>query len=91
MSRSSIARQASEAPPRGDAYSRECLGGRRRQLNLGRVAPELDVIAERFPRMVVSDNGTEPTSNFMLKWQRDRGVEWHYIVPCVRQAIVGNR
>jgi transposase InsO family protein len=28
--------------------------------------------------MVVSDNGTEPTSNAILKWQADRRVEWHY-------------
>ena len=25
--------------------------------------------------------GTELTSNAMLKWQQDRGVEWHYIAP----------
>lgn len=31
--------------------------------------------------MVVSDNGTELTSNAMLTWQQDRGVEWHYIAP----------
>src|SRR5205085_12004469 len=31
--------------------------------------------------MVVSDNGTELTSNAILAWQQDRGVEWHYIAP----------
>jgi len=31
--------------------------------------------------MVVSDYGTELTSNAMLKWQQDRGVEWYYIAP----------
>ena len=31
--------------------------------------------------MVVSDNGTELTSNAILKWQEDRNVEWHYIAP----------
>ena len=31
--------------------------------------------------MVVSDNGTELTSNAMLKWQEDRKVGWHYIAP----------
>lgn len=31
--------------------------------------------------MVVSDYGTELTSNAMLKWQQDRGVEWHTIAP----------
>ena len=34
-----------------------------------------------FPCMVVRDNGTELTSNAMLKWQEDRQVEWHYIAP----------
>jgi len=29
--------------------------------------------------MIVSDNGTELTSNAMLKWQQDRRVESHYI------------
>jgi len=53
-----------------------------------RVGRELDAIAERrhgYPCMVVSDNGTELTSNAMLKWQQDRDVEWHYIAqanPC---------
>ena len=31
--------------------------------------------------MVVSDNGTELTSNAMLKWQEDRKVGWHDIAP----------
>ena len=31
--------------------------------------------------MVVSDNGTELTSNTMLRWQEDRKVGWHYIAP----------
>lgn len=31
--------------------------------------------------MVVSDNGTELTSNAILTWQEERCVEWHYIVP----------
>lgn len=46
-----------------------------------RVVRELDAIAEwrGYPLMVVSDNGTELTSNAMLEWQQDRGVEWHYI------------
>lgn len=48
-----------------------------------RVARELDRIAEMrgHPSMVVSDNGTELTSNAILKWQQDRKVEWHYIAP----------
>jgi transposase InsO family protein len=31
--------------------------------------------------MIVSDNGTEFTSNAILAWARDHGVEWHYIAP----------
>ena len=34
-----------------------------------------------YPSMVVSDNGTELTSNTILKWQEERPVEWHYIAP----------
>ena len=34
-----------------------------------------------YPCMVVSDNGTELTSNAILKWQQERQVEWHYIAP----------
>ncbi|MGJ8622627.1 MAG: integrase core domain-containing protein, partial [Yoonia sp.] len=48
-----------------------------------RVGRELDRIAEMrgYPCMVVSDNGTELTSNAILKWQEDRKVDWHYIAP----------
>ena len=35
----------------------------------------------RQPRMIVSDNGTEFTSNAMLGWAKDHRVEWHYIAP----------
>src|SRR5688572_30682397 len=31
--------------------------------------------------MIVSDNGTELTSNAILAWQQERDVEWHYIAP----------
>jgi putative transposase len=48
-----------------------------------RVARELDRFAElrSYPCMIVSDNGTERTSNAILAWQQQRGVEWHYIAP----------
>ena len=48
-----------------------------------RVARELDIIAEHrgYPCMIVSNNGTELTSNAILAWQEDRRIEWHYIVP----------
>ena len=39
------------------------------------------VAARGKPEMIVSDNGTELTSNAMLKWAEDNGVEWHYIAP----------
>ncbi len=67
-----------------DDFSRECLATVvDNSISGERVGRELDAIAERrgYPLMVVSDNGTELTSNAMLKWQQDRGVEWHYIAP----------
>jgi len=67
-----------------DDYSRECLAAVvDNSLSGQRVARELDAIAEHrgYPCMVVSDNGTELTSNAMLQWQQERGVEWHYIAP----------
>ena len=33
------------------------------------------------PGMIVSDNGTEFTSNAKLGWAKDHRVEWHYIAP----------
>ena len=31
--------------------------------------------------MIVSDNGTELTSNAILAWSNDYGIDWHYIAP----------
>jgi transposase InsO family protein len=44
---------------------------------------ELDRVIETrgCPRMIVSDNGTEFTSNAILAWQEKLGIEWHYIAP----------
>ncbi len=67
-----------------DDFSRECLAAVvDTSIGGARVARELDLIAELrgYPCMVVSDNGTELTSNVMLKWQEDRNVDWHYIAP----------
>jgi putative transposase len=67
-----------------DDFSRECLAAVVDNSISGvRVARELDRIAEYrgYPCLVVSDNGTELTSNAMLKWQEERRVEWHYIAP----------
>ena len=67
-----------------DDFSRECLA-RVVDTSLSgvRVARELDRIVELRgrPRMLVSDNGTELTSNAILRWQQDSGVGWHYIAP----------
>jgi len=67
-----------------DDFTRECLGLVVDTSLTGlRVARELDRIAELrgYPGMIVSDNGTELTSNAMLNWQQQRGVEWHHIAP----------
>ena len=67
-----------------DDFTRECLASVvDNSLSGIRVARELDNIAERrgYPLMVVSDNGTELTSNAILQWQEERKVEWHYIQP----------
>lgn len=67
-----------------DDFSRECLAAViDTSLSGVRVARELDRIAEMrgYPCMVVSDNGTELTSNAILKWQEDQKINWHYIAP----------
>lgn len=49
-----------------------------------RVARELDAIIgqrELRPDTIVSDNGTEYTSNAILQWADQSGVGWHYIAP----------
>jgi transposase InsO family protein len=48
-----------------------------------RVARELDwAITERArPAMIVSDNGIEFNSMAILRWSKERDVEWHYIAP----------
>ena len=41
-----------------------------------------ELIARRGkPGMIVSDNGIEMTSNALLTWCSDLGVEWRYIAP----------
>ena len=48
-----------------------------------RVIRELEaIIANRGkPAMIVSDNGTELTSNAVLRWAAEHKIEWHYIAP----------
>ncbi len=58
-----------------------------------RVARELDrLITERgWPKMIVSDNGSELTSNAILAWADLARVEWHYIAPLPDSGLQANR
>ena len=67
-----------------DDFTRECLAlVADTSLSGARVARELDrLVAERGqPQTIVSDNGTEFTSNAILRWADESGVGWHYIAP----------
>ena len=67
-----------------DDCTRECLAlVADTSLSGVRVARELDrLLAERGrPKMIVSDNGSELTSNAILAWADAARVEWHYIAP----------
>jgi transposase InsO family protein len=67
-----------------DDVTRECLAAiPDTSISRKRVARELTVLidARGKPGMIVSDNGTEFTSNAILGWANDHGVEWHYIAP----------
>jgi transposase InsO family protein len=67
-----------------DDVTRECLAAiPDTSISGRRVARELATLIERRgkPRMIVSDNGTELTSNAILAWSKDHKVEWHYIAP----------
>ncbi|GGB22895.1 transposase [Sphingomonas metalli] len=67
-----------------DDVTRECLRAVvDTSISGRRVVRELaDLIADGGrPKMIVSDNGTELTSNAVLAWSGEAGVEWHYIAP----------
>jgi len=67
-----------------DDVTRECLAAvPDTSISGRRVVRELtELIAQRGkPGMIVSDNGTELTSNAVLAWCGEVGVEWHYIAP----------
>ena len=67
-----------------DDVTRECLAAiPDTSISGKRVARELTaVIARRGkPQMIVSDNGSEFTSNAILSWAGEERVEWHYIAP----------
>jgi len=67
-----------------DDCTRECLAAVADvSLSGRRVARELDLlITDRGkPRSVISDNGTELTSNAILSWCAEVRIDWHYIDP----------
>ena len=67
-----------------DDVSRECLAAvADTSISGARLARELDaLIAWRGPpRLIVSDNGPEMTSQAVLRWANRTGVAWHYIAP----------
>lgn len=67
-----------------DDCTRECLAlVADTSLSGARVVRELDrlMIARGKPTMIVSDNGSELTSNAILAWADQARVEWHYIAP----------
>jgi putative transposase len=68
-----------------DDCTRECLAlVADTSISGRRVARELDDIVcsrGRRPDTIVSDNGTELTSNAILNWVDETGIGWHYIAP----------
>ena len=67
-----------------DDVTRECLAAiPDTSISGRRVVRELTELIDTRgkPGMIVSDNGTEFTSNAILGWAKDHRVEWHYIAP----------
>ena len=67
-----------------DDVTRECLASVADTSISGlRVVRELAAVMERRgrPGMIVSDNGTEFTSNAVLSWASSMRIDWHYIAP----------
>ncbi|WP_456664784.1 IS3 family transposase [Bradyrhizobium sp. LB13.1] len=67
-----------------DDVTRECLAAIPDSSISGRrVARELTALIEQRgkPGMIVSDNGTEFTSNAMLAWAEQHIIDWHFIAP----------
>lgn len=68
-----------------DDVTRECLAAvPDTSISGRRVVRELTALIERRgkPVMIVSDNGKELTSNAVLAWCGELGVEWHYTETC---------
>lgn len=67
-----------------DVFTRECLGITVGTAMSGKQVIETlkDLIRERgAPESILSDNGTEFTSNAVLQWCHETKVQWHYIQP----------
>ena len=67
-----------------DDVTRECLAAiADTSISGRRVARELTGLIRRRgkPDMIVSDHGTEFTSNAILAWSKGYRVDWHYIAP----------
>jgi transposase InsO family protein len=67
-----------------DDVTRECLAAvPDTSISGHRVVRELTelIVRRGKPGMIVSDNGTELTSNAVLAWCGEIGMEWHYIAP----------
>lgn len=67
-----------------DDVTRECLAAvPDTSISGKRVARELSTLIRRrgAPGMIISDHGTEFTSNAILTWTSESKVEWHYIAP----------
>ncbi len=67
-----------------DDVTRECLAAiPDTSISGARVVRELTALIAKHgqPGMIVSDNGTELTSNAVLAWCSDAQIEWHYTTP----------
>ena len=67
-----------------DDVTKECLAAvADTSISGRRVARELDAVVARRgkPDLIVSDHGTEFTSNAMLAWAQASRVDWHFIAP----------
>jgi putative transposase len=67
-----------------DDVTKECLAAVvDTSISGRRVARELTALIARRgkPALIVSDHGTEFTSNAMLVWSEETGAPWHFIAP----------
>jgi putative transposase len=67
-----------------DDVTKECLAAvADTSISGKRVARELTALVARRgkPALIVSDHGTEFTSNAMLTWAEEAKVDWHFIAP----------